>query len=115
MGARPQRKHQSSSHTAADPFAKFDSLNGDHPWMKQMPDGYVAYRVRELGIGEVTYFNFALAKEMGLIDDDHPQLVTRDLKEKILKTFSLQIINEYDELTHRKFTPETIKPHPFMA
>ena len=33
----------------------------------------------------------------------------------ILDTFSLQIINEYDLQQGKKYPPETIKPHPYMA
>src|SRR6185436_19229038 len=32
-----------------------------------------------------------------------------------LKTFSLQIINEYDLKTGKKYSRQTIKPRPFMA
>lgn len=83
--------------------------------MQVVADGFVPYRVRELGTGEVAYFNFALAKEMGLISSDHPQALNAELKNKLIETFSIQIINEYDELTKRKIAPETIKPKPYMA
>lgn len=83
--------------------------------MQVVADGFVPYRVRELGTGEVAYFNFALAKEMGLITSDHPQALNAELKNKLIETFSIQIINEYDELTKRKIAPETIKPKPYMA
>ena len=92
MGLRQPKKNlpqhavlPSSPHTEASPYHKFDNLDGDHPWMSEMPEGYVAYQVRELGYGEVSYFNFALAKEMGLISTQHPHHLTKDLKEKIIK------------------------------
>jgi hypothetical protein len=37
------------------------------------------------------------------------------LSQKIIQTFSLQIINEYDELSKRRFPEDTIKPHRYMA
>ncbi len=123
MGARQTKKPNLKSASTASPSAKqytsFDQLDGTHPWMDVIPDGYVPYRVRELGQGEVTYFNYVLAKEMGLIPSDHLSAMTENLKEKIVKTFSLQILNEYDEINslkgHGKIDPATIKPNKFMA
>lgn len=83
--------------------------------MQAVPSGFVPYRVRELRTGDVAYFNFVLAKEMGLIPAHHPHEMTAELKEKVLSTFSIQIINEFDELAKTKIDPKTIKPHPYMA
>lgn len=96
-------------------YDSFSQLDGDHPWMKVVPEGFVPYRVRELRTGEVAYFNFTLAKEMGLIPGDHAHQMTPALKAKLIQTFSLQIINEYDELNQRRIDPATIKPKKFMA
>jgi uncharacterized protein YdiU (UPF0061 family) len=52
---------------------------------------------------------------MGLIPADHPSSISKDLEQVILNTFSLQIINEYDLEQGKKFPPEAIKPHPYMA
>ncbi len=100
---------------ASDFYVAFEQLDGTHPWMDVIPDGHVPYRVRELRTGEVAYFNFVLAKEMGLIPADHPHVMNEDLEEKLLETFSIQIINEYDELTKRRIDPSTIKPKKYMA
>lgn len=96
-------------------YNSFDQLDGQHPWMDVVPEGFVSYRVRELGIGKVVYFNFHLAKEMGLINSDHPHQMNSELEKKIIHTFSIQIINEYDELTKRKIDPKKVKPHRYMA
>lgn len=96
-------------------YSAFDQLDGRHPWMEAVPEGFVGYRVRELRQGRVAYFNFFLAKEMGLISADHPHEMTEVLEAKLRESFSLQIINEYDELTKRRIPPETIKKHAFMA
>jgi uncharacterized protein YdiU (UPF0061 family) len=101
--------------TTQDFYSAFEQLDGRHPWMDAIPDGYVPYSVRELRTGEVAYFNFVLAKEMGLIPADHPHSMTETLKEKLVRTFSIQIINEYDELSKRRIDPSTIKPHKYMA
>ncbi|MFM6927427.1 MAG: protein adenylyltransferase SelO family protein [Bdellovibrio sp.] len=98
-----------------DFYSSFDQLNGYHPWMDAVKDGFIEYRVRQLNIGKVAYFNFILAKEMGLISPDHPEQMTPELEQKLLETFSIQIINEYDELTNRRIDPAMIKPHKYMA
>src|SRR5689334_21656396 len=96
-------------------YEKFSEIDGTHPWRDVSPDGYVDYQARYRPHGRVLFFNFPLAKEMGLIPSDHPHSVNKELEHVILDTFSLQIINEYDIERGRKFPPETIKPHPYMA
>jgi Uncharacterized conserved protein len=96
-------------------YQSFDQIDGQHPWMDAVPNGYVSYRVRKLNAGKVAYFNFALGKEMGLIPADHPEHLTTELEQKLIETFSLQIINEYDELTKRRIDPSTIKEYKYMA
>jgi uncharacterized protein YdiU (UPF0061 family) len=96
-------------------YEKFSEIDGTHPWRNVSPDGYVDYQARYRPHGRVLFFNFPLAKEMGLIPADHPSSISKDLEQVILDTFSLQIINEYDLQQGKKFAPETIKPHPYMA
>ena len=96
-------------------YEKFNELDGRHPWRSVSPDGYIDYQARYRPQGRVLFFNFPLAKEMGLISSDHPSSVNKELEQVILNTFSLQIINEYDLERGKKYPPETIKPHPFMA
>jgi uncharacterized protein YdiU (UPF0061 family) len=96
-------------------YEKFKEIDGTHPWRNVSPDGYVDYQARYRPHGRVLYFNFALAKEMGLIPQDHRASITKDLEQVILETFSLQIINEFDLERGKKYPPETIKPHPYMA
>lgn len=96
-------------------YEAFDVIDGRHPWQTAVPEGYVAYPVRRLNRGRVAYFNFALAREMGLIPQQHPDTLTPELTQKILDTFSIQIINEYDQQNGSRIKPELIKPHPYMA
>jgi uncharacterized protein YdiU (UPF0061 family) len=112
MGARKIKKTAAG---VAASYGLFDQLDGDHPWMKALPNGFVPYQVRELRTGEIAYFNYPLAKEMGLISQDHPHEMNETLKKKLIETFSLQIINEYDEQSGRKFDPASIKPKKYMA
>ena len=80
-----------------------------------MPDGFVNYAARRKPGGEVFFFNFALAREMGLIPADHPDTLNRKLCQAILDTFSLQIINEYD-IDHKTRIPKKdILANEYMA
>ena len=65
--------------------------------------------------GRVLYFNFPLAKEMGLVPSTHPGTLDKELESIILETFSLVIINEYDISQGTKYSPETVQPKPYMA
>lgn len=96
------------------PYSRFAEINGWHPWQDAMPGSYISYPVRRIA-GSVAYFNFQLAKEMGLISPSHPEKLNEELEEKILDTFSLQIINEYDQLHRRNFRRKDIKENEYMA
>ena len=71
--------------------------------------------MRKLDRGRITYFNFALAREMGLIPSQHPNELTPALSKKIIETFSLQIVNEFDQQSGRVFAKDALKAHPYMA
>jgi uncharacterized protein YdiU (UPF0061 family) len=92
----------------------FDLIDGRHPWQKAVPNGFVPYQVRQLGRGKVAYFNRDLAFEMGLISSRSEPL-TDDLINKVIDTFSIQIINEYDQANGVKVHPAMIKSHAHMA
>lgn len=106
-GMKPERTRQ--------PYQGFDLIDGRHSWQSAMPEGYVAYDVKKLEKGKIVYFNFALAREMGLIPADHKDEMTETLRAKIIDTFSIQIVNEYD-IENGHAPPSTqIKPHRHMA
>lgn len=95
-------------------YEAFDQLNGQHP-LQAIPNSCVLYPVRQLEQGSVTYFNFQLAKEMGLIPNDHPNSMSPALEEKLLETFNIRIINEYDQERGKYPSSWKIKPHSYMA
>jgi uncharacterized protein YdiU (UPF0061 family) len=95
----------------ADLYSKFDLLDGSHPWQDAVPEGYVLYPVKNLRHSKLLYFNYQLAKEMGLIPANHPNRLTPDLKEKILKTFAIQIVNEFDQHNLKTPIPKEKKTH----
>ncbi|MGH0038335.1 MAG: hypothetical protein ACQGVK_25155 [Myxococcota bacterium] len=109
-GARP--RSPSSRRGARHP--RFLALDGSHPY-KAVAGAYVDYPARRRRDGRVAYFNFALAREMGLIEAGHPDRLTRALERAILDTFCLVIVNEYDQL-HGLEVPERDRlPGTYMA
>lgn len=96
-------------------YKGFDQLDGSHPWRDSVPEGFVLYPVRQLNFGKVSYFNYKLAKEMGLIDQDHPHRLTRKLEKKLLETFNLRIINEYDQENKIPYPASKVKTNKYMA
>ncbi len=73
------------------------------------------YPARYRAGGRVIYFNFPLALELGLIPTGHVGRMNARLEAKILETFSLRIINEYD-LAHPEGTKDArVKPKAYMA
>lgn len=97
------------------PYSGFQEIDGSHPWKYAVPNGFIEYQARILRRSKVVYFNFNLAKEMGLIAKDHPATMNSDLEKMLVETFALRIINEYDQLTGAKFPAKDIKANRYMA
>ncbi len=100
---------------SSEDYAGFSEIDGNHPFKKRVPKGFIEYRVRTRKNGRVSYFNFDLAKEMGLVAADHPHRLNAKLEAAILKAFSIQIINEFDLLHGHKFPARDIRPNRYMA
>ena len=96
-------------------YVNFAHLNGEHPFKNNVPGGRVEYKARYRRGGKVAFFNFELAKEMGLLAKSHPNEINNELEKEILETFSLTIINEYDLINKVKIPEEEILPNTFMA
>ena len=96
-------------------YLTFDRINGEHPLKAQVPGAQVSYQARKRKGGKVRFFNFELAQVMGLITADHPCKLNAELERKILDTFSLVIINEWDIENKKKFPESEILPHTYMA
>lgn len=98
-----------------NPYSKFKEIDGNHPFKKNVPEAVVEYQVRARHGGQVAFFNFDLAREIGLIPENHPDEFTKELKEEILNTFSIVIINEYDLMNNFNYPKDEIKPNTYMA
>ncbi len=105
---QPRRSQQ-------EEYEDFEILDGSHPWIQQVPEGSITYSVRQLDGGKVAYFNYELAKEMGLLSSQHPKKMNRRLEKKILETFCLRIINEYDQEKGRQYPTSQLKKNSYMA
>lgn len=99
----------------ANPYAKFRSIDGTHPLKTNVPEAVVEYRARIRPGGSVAFFNFDLAREIGLIPENHGNEFTAELKQEILNTFSLMIVNEFDQLSGAKYEESSLKPNTYMA
>lgn len=98
-----------------DDYSQFEKINGTHPLQETLPEGMLLYSVRKLEKGKVSFFNFDLAREMGLISETHDDKLNAKLENMILNSFCLQIINEYDLERQRNFDPSRMKPNKYMA
>jgi len=96
-------------------YGALSKLDGSHPFKSAVPGGFVDYQARRRSKGSVVFFNFALARELGLIPADHRDRLDAELEEKILETFCFQIINEYDRLHPQSIRREAILPNSYMA
>lgn len=105
----PQTKQKQSAYSA------FDAINGLHPWREAAPDGFVDYPAYRRTDGKILYFNFDLAKEIGLIPASHPHKMNARLEKKILDAFAIQIVNEYDQIYDVKIPRRRLKPNRYMA
>lgn len=96
-------------------YANFAQINGDHPLKTDVPDGFMDYQVHTRHDGSVFFFNFELAREMGLIPAEHQNRLNKELIDALLYTFSIQIINEYDIEHNIDFPEQDIRPNKYMA
>ncbi len=112
---KSQRRSSAPARNAPPAYDGFSEIDGSHDLKERVADFCVEYRARKRSGGQVAYFNFDLAKEMGLIAADHPHELNKKLEEKILDTFGLIIINEWDIENKVSFPKKEIKEKTFMA
>ena len=96
-------------------YPMLSRINGEHPFKTQVPGGRVEYKARYRKGGKVSFFNYSLAREMGLIPKTHVEQMSPELEKELLETFSLVIINEYDVMNDIKFPENEIHQNTYMA
>lgn len=94
--------------------SKLHLLDGRHPFKTAVPGGYVDYPVRRRTGGRVLLFNFDLAREIGLLPSTAPDVLDSALRGEILRTFGLEIVNEYD-CEHDPDAARRAGPRRYMA
>ena len=105
---------KTSPTTEGREYAKFKKIDGTHPLQQAAPASVVKYKARRRHGGKVVFFNFDLAEQMGLVKHGHAPELNAALEKEILETFSLVIINEYDQLHKVEFDPKDILPGEYM-
>lgn len=96
-------------------YSKFKKLDGSHS-LKEVDDTcYVDYKARTRHGGKVVVFNYALAKEIGLISKSHENEMNQELEKIIVDTFGIVIINEFDIENKKEFPKEDIRKGHYMA
>ncbi|WP_034719458.1 hypothetical protein [Bacteriovorax sp. DB6_IX] len=79
MGTTQKKIHKSSEKKK---YNKFHQIDGRHPLQQECPDAFISYKARKRKGGKVAFFNFDLAKEMGLIPKSHPHEMNEELEQK---------------------------------
>ncbi len=118
MKARQSKTYDSASTAKVQgniSYRGFHQINGKHPLQSSVPMSHILYRAQSRPNGKVLWFNFDLAKEMGLIPSHHQREMNPELEKTLLDTFSIQIINEYDIFNNVKIQKEKLKPNFYMA
>ncbi|NCN42476.1 hypothetical protein GW916_14665 [bacterium] len=113
MGQKKQ--HISNTKKAQSRYEKILGIDGKHPLQNKVPEMCVMYEARQRPGAEVAYFNFDLAKEMGLVSAKDENVLNEELKKALIETFSLVIINEWDIENNKTFPANTIKANKYMA
>ncbi len=113
--ANANGKNKAASASCHTHYPGFRQIDGSHPFRQAVPDGFIDYAARRKHGGKVFFFNFALAREMGLLPESHPDRLNRKLCQAILDTFSLQIINEYDISSKTRTPKKDVLANQYMA
>jgi uncharacterized protein YdiU (UPF0061 family) len=109
------KKINNSAKSSTPNYGRFNKLDGSHPLKNLIPNFCIEYKARIRPGGKVKFFNFELAKNMGLIAKEHPEELNPDLEKVLLEHFGIIIINEFDEMNNRNFPSESIKSNTYMA
>jgi uncharacterized protein YdiU (UPF0061 family) len=112
---RTPRAVRSLTKENADAYSRFDLIDGSHRFKSAAPGGCVEYAVRKRHGARVFYFNFGLAREMGLIPASHPDEMTSSLADRLIDTFSLVIINEWDLEHSTPCRKQDVRKNKYMA
>ena len=115
MGDRKKSRSAAGNKRIRRHYPRITAIDGSHPFRTAVPTGHVTYGVRSRPGGKIFYFNFDLAREIGLIPASHPDTLGPELIQAVLDTFGIEIINEYDILNGVPIAPCNIRSNSYMA
>lgn len=96
-------------------YPAFFQIDGNHPLKEKTSFSYVEYEAVRRHGGKIRYFDFDLAKELELIDRQHPEKLNPKLVSVLNDRFSFTIVNEYDVLNSTLAASRKRLPRKFMA
>ena len=96
-------------------YSRLLRIDGRHPLARVAPSAVVPYPARRRDDSRVAYFNFDLAREIGLLPVDHPDRMNPTLEKALLETFGLVIVNEWDQAHGNEPDEADRLPHTYMA
>ena len=121
-GARAKRRPGSTSGGRARKSSASDrshlrlrSIDGRHPLQIAVPSAVVPYPAKRRRDSDIAFFNFDLARTIGLLPANHPDALDATLRRALLDTFSLVIVNEWDEAHGNRPRARDRLAHPYMA
>lgn len=115
---RPQTRRTRPTRSASptsERYSRFASIDGRHPLQRTIPSAIVRYPAKRRRDSEIAFFNFDLARQIGLIPARHPDELDAALRRVLLDTFSLVIVNEWDEAHGNRPEPRDRRAHRYMA
>ncbi|HIG70050.1 MAG: hypothetical protein ABGX04_08165 [Myxococcales bacterium] len=95
--------------------SRLRSIDGRHPLQTEVPSAVVAYPAKRRRDSEIAFFNFDLARKIGLLSSGHPDQLNPALRRALLDTFSLVIVNEWDEAHGNQPRARDRQAHSYMA
>ncbi len=99
----------------AKSHARLRSIDGRHPLQRAVPSAVVLYPARRRRDSEIAFFNFDLARTIGLLPENHPDELDATLRRALLDTFSLVIVNEWDDAHGNQPLARDRLAHTYMA
>lgn len=110
-----KRNIKSLGMSAAFKYDRFKKIDGRHPLKKVSEECFVDYPARAKPGGKIAFFNYKLAREIGLLPKKHPNTMNPTLEKEIFETFGIVIVNEFDQENKPQIFTKELKPHNYMA
>lgn len=111
----PRTKPAPKTSAGSRSHRRLRSIDGRHPLQTAVPSAVVPYPAKRRRDSDIAFFNFDLARTIGLLPANHPDELDATLRRALLDTFSLVIVNEWDEAHGNQPRARDQRAHPYMA